>query len=246
MMRLRTLVAAGVLAFLVSFIAFMPASVALSIAGPRGLAYASATGSLWQMTLSDAAIAGVPLGTLQIEPSAVAFLTGGMDADISFSGGDFSGRLTVADAEAGYALTDVRLVMDSDGRIGRLPLLGAVAINSDRIVLTDQGGCADGSVRLRSDMLARSFGNMGGEAPILAGPVRCDGGAFVYGLEGGNRVAVLKAGGRWQPGQPLVLDVVVTTDKGTPVPSDLQSALEFAGLRAEPDGWRGQLSLDSF
>jgi len=192
--------------------------------GEAGLSAREVRGSVWGGTLSEARIAGVPLGDLRAGLDPLPLLAGRARMNLERPGDDaLKGGISIGRHEMGIDDVTARLPL---GTV--LAPLPVAAIDLDDVSVRFRDGLcvsAEGSARAAIE---------GGTAvPVLGGTLggnaRCENGALLLPLinqSGTGRIAVrLFGGGRYRA------DLLVRGDEG------LRDKLRGAGLAPRPEGF---------
>jgi len=186
----------GLSAAIVMAAVSLPLAFVLPMALPNnsGVNARRAEGTIWQGTLRDASIAGLPLGDTNIGFDVLPFMSG--EARFGFASASLRGIIDVA--PNAFGLSRGNGVMVLAGRLYPLPLSrftledAAVEFRGDR--------CISAKGRVRADVA----GDIGGLALPggLSGALRCDGPDLVVplvGQSGMERVDMhLTATGKWR------------------------------------------------
>ncbi|WP_417450044.1 type II secretion system protein N [Kordiimonas sp.] len=245
MLSRAQLLALFVVAFVVFFVAFMPARLAVGWMGLSDtIRYSGVAGSMTEARLTAVSYRGVPIGDITIEPSVPALLMGSFRGDVTLRGGETYGDFEVSE----YSVSEIiiekgSLNMPFAAALKGWPLSGAVSLTTDGLTLNTSQGCADGSFALRTDAFAQALRVFGGDDVILAGDGRCAAGRLNADLSGENAVVSVTVAAAWERGASLRADIVLTPKAGATVSEATQMMLDFAGLRREGKVWRGRLSV---
>ncbi|WCL53744.1 type II secretion system protein N [Gimibacter soli] len=220
-MNQRTLLATGLAAFAIGLVACLPLSLFLPASGQDGLHYNGASGTVWQGgSVTGVRYKGVPVGTVDIEPSISALLTGAIGGDIRVRGSFLNGTghvsagdgIVAQDASLRVALAGLQLPLPLDGA---LELAGFNArIEGDRCVE------ASGNVRLVADLAGNA-----GLLPPLRGTAACEDGQLVLRLQGAARGTNLGLAAWIAPvgGYHLTADLATTE-------ADIRRVLPYMGF----------------
>ncbi|WP_308912010.1 type II secretion system protein N [Pseudokordiimonas caeni] len=179
-MNLRTLLLVGLAAFAVGLVACLPLSLFLPATGQDGLGYTGTSGTVWQGgRVTGVRYKGVPVGTVDIEPSLGALLSGGIGGDIRVRGSFLNGAGHVA-LSGELAAEDVALRATLAGLRLPLPLDGSLEL-ADFNTRIEDNRCieASGSVRLVADLEGNA-----GLLPPLVGTATCEDGQIALRLQG--------------------------------------------------------------
>lgn len=85
MLRVRTLLGVGLVAFLLFVIALFPAEIgARMVTTDADIRYSSVSGNLWDMTLVDTYWKGVPIGQVTFKPNVFSSLFGTLSGSLAF------------------------------------------------------------------------------------------------------------------------------------------------------------------
>lgn len=158
MRRRDWLIAAGLAAFVLNFLAMLPAHVAIGLALPDA-AIAGPRGTLWSGSVETLTIGTLRLGRTQwsLRPLALLRLRIGADVEATWSGGKGRGTLEIG---RGGLLACVKCEiasrMDALQVFGRLPpLSGQADVRIERLeVVSGWPRSADGAIRLLDMPLA--------------------------------------------------------------------------------------------
>ncbi|WP_262689890.1 type II secretion system protein N [Kordiimonas aestuarii] len=233
-----------VVAFLVIFIATMPARLAVRwMELGSAVTYSGVEGSLFNPRLSGVSYRKMPIGDVGVEPALSAFVLGSFHGKVTMRG-NVSGQFEVVEySDTEIIIKDAHLAVPVDFTTKGWPLSGAVSLNSSSIALDSRAGCSEGSFTLRTDMFAPALKAFGGDDIILAGDGRCEGGQLEATLVGENRRLAVTVNTAWRKGENLVADITLAPKGAAPPSEAVQMMLDFAGLRREGKAWYGQLSL---
>lgn len=195
--------------FLVAVVVF---AVALAPAQPflrqieGQLTYARIEGRIWDATLFGARIGGLDGGDVGVKLSALALLTGRLEADVQLHGSELDGRVTVSAALDGVLIDAPSLTLSGAPLpgLGRLP--GRTSVSGLEIRFA-AGKCASAIGRLESNALEQAFADsLRGPGPSLFGAATCVGTAARLPLTGEQDGDALQAwmdiagdgAGRWR------------------------------------------------
>ena len=244
MLGVRHLGLIFIAALVLFLLVLMPASLALGWVGlGRVIGYSEAKGSLWHAELKDVSVGGLYLGTLNLEPDAVALFTGSLAGKANFSGGGSSGHFRLEDQSGTmFGFRDGEIVTPVQTSAGGWLLAGTVALKSPQVVIDTQAGCQEGDFTIRTDMLAPALRAFGGDDLMLVGTGHCQAGVVTAVLEGDTGTVTAQIAARWSVGHPMLADVTLLPHDAA-LSDDLQTALQFAGLKASGAGWQGQLTI---
>ena len=177
-----------VLAFVVFFVATMPARVALGWLGlGQAISYDDVKGSLFKATLTGVAYKDMPVGNVTLEPAFFALLAGSFEGEIVISGGDTSGQFTVLEYNGSeIKIENGRLVTPVSFMSKGLPLSGTLSVTSPELTWRAGEGCVVGTFTLRTDMFAGALRALRGGELMMSGDGRCADGQLTTKLDGEN------------------------------------------------------------
>ncbi len=227
---LLAIAAAALAAVLV--IAKLPLAAVVGWAGLEkgGLSYARAEGTLWDGRLIGARANGHDLGDVDVAADPMALLGGRARLTFAIDGDGVLGRGGASiGLDRKVVVEDARFVVDLSRfayYFSRLSFSGVVEADVDRVVFGPRG-CERAEARVATDALKETAEAMRGEAPSLAGPLRCDGDALVVDLEGGEEADRIVMSLRLDPDLSYALRLSVRTQD--PSLSSLLPMLGFAG-----------------
>lgn len=177
-MTRRARIMLSIVAALIVLIVQLPLSVALPMALPRdsGLSARAATGTIWSGTLSDAQLAGLPLGDTRVGLLPLALLTG--QARLQFVGARLRGTLVAT--PTAFGITHAIGPVDAAVRVKPLPV--AQLVLDDATVQFSGKRCTDASGNVRAVV----GGDIGGITLPggMTGTIRCDGHLLLLPLVG--------------------------------------------------------------
>ncbi len=216
-------------AALVMALISLPLSVVLPLALPAdsGLSARRAEGTLWDGTLREASVAGLPLGDTRVAFDWLPLLIG--KTRMGFAGATLRGIVEMSSNDVG--LSYGAGTIDLSGRLRPLPLSrvrldqAAVQFRNDR--------CASAAGRVRADIA----GDIGGLSLPggMSGTVRCDGGELLVplvGQSGMERIDLrLSGSGKWRA------DISVRTSDAA-----LTAKLLASGFTTGPGGYTVRVS----
>lgn len=246
-MSVRNLTGFGVAVFLLFLVFLFPASLgARMMFSNTDIRYGGVTGSVWDMTLENASLFGVPLGQLQIKPDILPVVFGAPSASLSFEHTERKGRVAKLNTQDGYHLSDFTLFTEIRGQFGPVALEGPVSVRGQEITFDASGSCSAGDAGFRANILGALFIVADAEAPTLDGNAVCSTSGMEITFSGSSAFASVSGESVWRGERTIVADIAVAFNAETDLPNNLKSAMEFAGLRETNDGWRGQLRLDLY
>ncbi|MEL6364776.1 MAG: type II secretion system protein N [Pseudomonadota bacterium] len=222
---------AAILAAVLS-VANLPLAAVAGWAGlhKAGLSYARAEGTLWRGVLVGARFNGHALGDVTVAAKPAALLAGRASMSFAMDGDGVLGRGGAAvGLDRRVRIMDARFLVDLDRfsyYFSELPFGGAVEADVRSLTFGPRG-CEVADARIATDAFKETAAAMRGEAPVLDGPLRCDGDALLADLAGGadnDRVALTA---RLGPDLSYALRLSVRTDD--PSVSSLLPMLGFMG-----------------
>lgn len=227
-MRTPQLLILFVAAFAIALILGAPLSLALGAAKGR-LTAGKAEGTLWSGRLTDARLAGLPLGDVKTRTQILPLLTGAVRLEADARGAAFTGRglLLAAGARTGADQVNGVLALDRLGFAG--PVSGALKLEKVTGVF-QRGQCRQAG--------GKAIAQLGGTGPLpqpvtLTGTPVCSAGRWVLPLAGegqGLRIEALislAGDGGWR--SELIF---IPTDPA------IGQTLAAAGFTQDGDRWR--------
>lgn len=226
-------------AFVASFqvVALAPASLLPLFGGFKsaGVRYEAAEGRLWGGTLRGVAIKGVSLGDIAFELAPLSLLTGAPSFTYRVTDGALSGGGRARLSFFGETeLTDTRLIFNL-GAATRFafmdaPLEGSLRLETARLVINKEG-CAEGEVRMMTDVLQAPARQLGAAGFDLAGAGRCIANDFVAELAGEGAEGSATMVVRITPGLDYAFSATAA-----PTRKEVAAALEAFGFQRQADG----------
>lgn len=231
-------------AFTASFqaVAAAPASLLPAFAGlsRAGVRYEAARGSLWNGSLVGVDALGLRLGAVDFELAPLALFAGRAVVAFRISGGavEGEGRLRL-NFLGGGALTATRLTFDPAAArrhavVDEL-LDGGVRAEVDRLAFSS-AGCADGAVRIATDIASAPARRSGGRGFGLSGAGRCDNGDLVVDLAGEGEDGAASLAIRLSPARTYSIAAIVS-----PAREEIADALAALGFERR----NGELAFDA-
>jgi len=244
MMRRRSLLLAGLIAFLLFLVALMPARLAVHfIGGGKMLHFGVAEGTIWQATIRDVYWNGIPLGNVRLKPGLLAMFTGGFSGHVAFDHKDRNGRALLS-ANSGLKITGLSAITNIYAVVGQQALSGSLQISAPQFSFDSAGRCVSGNAKIRSDILNQAFLRLGFDLPVLEGTADCQNGELEFRFETGDDNIRILGNGQWRGGARIEASFALHFLQTADISKAMIETLEYAGLRAAADGWQGHLNLD--
>jgi len=171
--------------------AFTPLGFVLgqSGAGSLGVGWAKADGTLLNGRISGLYVGTQPIGDVSLELRPMSLLALRPSYDIQWGGAGGQGTAILTLSRSAISGDDVRMRQEIGALEGLDPVVRAmggsldVADGSFRLTQT---GCASASGQLSTNTLTTLAAQYGRQFGDVAGPIRCEDGAFILDLEGAS------------------------------------------------------------
>lgn len=198
-MRKLLLLLVFVLVLAASLLAFTPLGFVLSQSGigGAGVGWAKADGTLLKGRISGLYVGSQPLGdvSLSLRPASLLSLRPAYDIQWGGAGGRGTGVITLS--RSALTGSDIRMQQEIGALEGLAPPVramgGSLRLNDGTFRLT-QTGCESASGTLSTNTLTTLAAQYGRQFGEVAGPISCDGGAFIVEMAGesavGDRVEI--------------------------------------------------------
>lgn len=212
--------------------ALFPLSLALRLADAP--LTGTATGTVWNGKVANAALSGVPLGEVRIGARPWPTLIGRPAAALAVAGLRGTGTAAVSVAGDTVTLTGIDAVIPADpyglsGPFGA-PITGTVAIAGEASV-TLSGACTQADLAIETNVLQDAGARIGQPGPVLIGPAACEDGTLVARLTGRAEAADAAALVRLRP------NAYVTELTLVPADPRAGAVLSRYGFRETPSGY---------
>ncbi len=178
-----------IIVLFIGLVAFTPLGFVLnqSGAGNLGVGWAKADGTLLKGRISGFYVGTQPVGDVSLKLDLFSLLTLAPSYDVQWGGAGGQGTAMLTLSRSALTAKNVRMRQEIGALEGLEPAVRAMGGTLDvdngafRLV---QSGCESASGELSTNALSTLAAQYGRQFGQIAGPISCDGGAFVIALEG--------------------------------------------------------------
>ncbi len=172
--------------------AFTPLGFVLgqSGAGNLGVGWAKADGTLLKGRISGLYVGTQPIGDVSLELRPLSLLTLRPSYDIQWGGAGGQGTAILTLSRSAISGDEVRMRQEIGALEGLDPAVRAMGGSldvSDGAFRLTQTGCASASGQLSTNTLSTLAAQYGRQFGDIAGPIRCEDGAFILAMEGASQ-----------------------------------------------------------
>ena len=238
----RRMVGLFVIVFLVATLARLPASVMLPYLANGGIKAAGADGTVWHARFNALSFQAMKFdrGAYQLNPSG--FFTDTEIGAFSLIGdiAAMQGKLHKIENDRIH-LADLSVNAQYPLPIGRLKLTPRIRMQTEELVISQDGQCAVGEIILSLQLNNPLLTGFLPQADLWDGNASCDNGRadFLPNPRDSSLVAVIRGkltGNRYQA------DIDLSLEDGFDDMQGLETALKSAGFRKRQGRWRAEIT----
>ncbi len=240
----RVLIGLFVIAFVSSFLLFLPASAVVDWSGlDKSFSYRQISGSVWRARVKDATVRGFYLGDIEYLPS-LSLIYGKLAGDVKYQGRGRTAHFSFTlENETLLNMKNAVFSMPISAGDAGVTLAGMLTAHSDSLVYDLKSGCQSGELRIQTDILEKAFSNINNRAPLLTGVAVCDAGVLKATLAGKNITGEYAVNMFWRGTSHLngYLEFKPSL-KGEKL-DQMTRMLQVAGMKLKGNVWQKQIAM---